>query len=90
MRAKANAVLQALYAEFGWKTRLLAPLLGRVVHFTTRREAGRLAAGWTYEPATHCDKNIHMLNLERSLKAGRENRRAPEARWVTHEIPATD
>jgi hypothetical protein len=90
MRAKANAVLQALYAEFGWKTRLLAPLLGRVVHFTTRREAGRLAAGWTYEPATHCDKNIHMLNLERSLKAGRENRRAPEARWVTHEMPATD
>ncbi len=91
MYAKANGVLQALYTEFGWKTRVLAPLLGRFVHFTTQREAKRLAKGWTYEPATHCDKNVHMLNLERALKVGRERRHAPEAvKWVTHEMPVTD
>jgi hypothetical protein len=90
MHAKVNAVLQDLYAEFGWKTRVIAPLLGRVVHFTTRREAGRLASGWTYEPATHCDKNRRMIELERTLRAGAARRASEPVKWVTHQVPATD
>ena len=90
MRAKADAVLRELYAEFGWKTRLIAPLLGRVVHFTTRREARRLAAGWTYEPATWCDKNRRMLELERSHRADTAVPAAEPVRWVTHEVRAAE
>ncbi len=90
MHAKANAVLHDLYAEFGWKTRVVAPLLGRIVHVSTQREAKRLAGGWTYEPSTHCDKNRRMLEVERTLKAGREHVRSAEARWVTHEVPVAE
>jgi hypothetical protein len=90
MYAKVDAVLQNIYKEFGWKTRALAPLMGRIVHFTTLREARRLAKGWTYEPATHCDKNIHMLRLERALDADRAKLPSEPVKWVSHEIVVTD
>ena len=41
-----------LDAEFGGVARVASRLAGPVLWWTTRREEGRLAAGWTYEPPT--------------------------------------
>ena len=46
------AVLQEIKREFGWRSRLAAPTVGRWLEFTLRREQCRLARGWTYEPPT--------------------------------------
>jgi len=50
IREKADALLKDIYATFGWRTRLIAPLIGRFAHFTLKREEARLAAGRQYEP----------------------------------------
>jgi len=56
MRKKMDDLLQELYAAFGWRARLLAPLVGRYVHRCLGREDRRLKAGWTYEPPTICHR----------------------------------
>ena len=57
MRAKMAGLLKALHEEFGWKSRLMAPLGGPYVYWKLRREEKRLAAGQTYEPPTFYEKN---------------------------------
>jgi radical SAM superfamily enzyme YgiQ (UPF0313 family) len=54
---KMAAVLGELYREFGWRARLCSKLGGPYVLHKIRREEKRLAAGWTYEPPTFCDRN---------------------------------
>jgi len=53
---RLDETLQRLYQAFGWKARLAAPLVGRLLHRQLKREAARLAAGWTYEPPTFYEK----------------------------------
>tara|TARA_Y100000294_G_C8518303_1_gene321804 strand:- start:183 stop:1247 length:1065 start_codon:yes stop_codon:yes gene_type:complete len=65
LSGKIASILRDLYEEFGWKARTIAPLLGRVVYFTTKREVKRLANGWTYEPSTRYNKNTKALELEK-------------------------
>jgi hypothetical protein len=60
-------ILRDLYREFGWTPRLVAPLLGRLFHFTLQREEKRLAAGWTYEPQTICERNAAALALDQAV-----------------------
>jgi radical SAM superfamily enzyme YgiQ (UPF0313 family) len=57
LRAKMDAILNDLYAEFGWKSRLFAAVGGRYVQWTMRREERRLARGWAYEPPTFYEQN---------------------------------
>ena len=64
LREKADQLLKDIYAEFGWTTRLIAPLIGRFAYFTLYREEKRLAAGLTYEPVSFQDKNAAALTLE--------------------------
>ena len=49
---RLKAVLEGLYAEFGLKARLAAPLVGRYIRRKLKQEAARLQSGWTYEPPT--------------------------------------
>jgi len=56
--AKISQVLHDLYHEFGLKSRLLAPLVGRYLRFTMAREDRRLRRGQTYEPPTLCDTKL--------------------------------
>jgi hypothetical protein len=58
MKAKMTAILQDLYREFGWKSRIYAAFGGRWVLNRMRKEEKRLAAGWTYEPPTFYEKNF--------------------------------
>ena len=50
-------VLDEVYAEFGWKARLAAPMVGRYLYHKLRREERRLQNGWTYEPPTFYETN---------------------------------
>jgi radical SAM superfamily enzyme YgiQ (UPF0313 family) len=52
LSAKLNAIQKDLYAEFGLKARLAAPLAGLYILRSIRKEDQRLASGWTYEPPT--------------------------------------
>lgn len=61
---KMDDLLKAIYAEFGWKTRLVAPLFGRYAYGRLKREEARLAGGWTYEPVCACEKNAAAMALE--------------------------
>ncbi len=76
IREKAENLLRDIYAAFGWKTRLIAPLIGRYALFTLKREEERLAAGWTYEPRPFYERNAAALALAKKpaarVKAERE------------------
>jgi biotin synthase-like enzyme len=50
-------ILDELIAEFGWKSRLAAPIVGRYFYRTLQREEQRLKDGWTYEPPTSYETN---------------------------------
>lgn len=63
---KLTSLLHEIYLEFGWMPRAVAPLVGRYLHFSMKKEAKRLEKGWTYEPKTFYEKNPAALALENS------------------------
>jgi hypothetical protein len=65
MAAKADLVLQDLYAEFGLKSRFYATVGSRYVLHTIRQEEKRLARGWTYEPPTLYEANFPQADARR-------------------------
>lgn len=72
LQKKAARLLTDLYAEFGWRTRFLAPLIGRYVFNRLGKEEKRLAAGHSYEPNSICEKNVAEMILERSSATTRK------------------
>ncbi|HDP26048.1 MAG TPA: B12-binding domain-containing radical SAM protein [Deltaproteobacteria bacterium] len=72
MYGTIGSILRDIYKEFGWKTRIVAPLLGRFIHASTNREQKRLETGWTYEPAVVYKKNDLALALETSACTEKE------------------
>ena len=60
LRAKMSALLKDLHREFGLRSRLYATLGGRYLLRRIRKEAKRLAAGWTYEPPTFYEKSVDL------------------------------
>ena len=67
---KLASLLGDIYLEFGWLPRISAPLIGRYLYITMKREEKRLGNGWTYEPKTFCEKNPAALALEKSTGKG--------------------
>jgi hypothetical protein len=72
LKEKAGKLLSDIYAAFGWKTRLVAPLIGRYVFNRLNKEERLLAAGSTYEPRSHYELNTAALALETTDAAGHE------------------
>jgi len=66
MQQKMADLLDDLYAAFGWKTRLIAPLFGRYALARLSREEQKLKRGWTYEPATVLERNPAAAALEKA------------------------
>lgn len=56
--AEINGLLKEISREFGWKTRLLAPVIGRYLFVSMKLEDKRLQKGWTMEPATFVENNF--------------------------------
>jgi hypothetical protein len=81
MASRMNFLLTDLYAAFGWKSRIAAPLLGRYLSAAIKKEEKRLAAGWTYEPDTFYEKNAAALSLT-DATAGAVAPRAVRAKWI--------
>jgi hypothetical protein len=71
METKMGALLQGLYREFGWKTRLFAPLVGMVLYRSLLKEEVRLQNGKSCEPPAFYEKNAAALALEQRRKGRR-------------------
>jgi hypothetical protein len=76
-RARARALGAALRREFGVRTALLAPLLGRALLVAADREARRLRAGQAYEPPT-----FYEVNRPGALPLPSRHPRPRPCRWV--------
>jgi radical SAM superfamily enzyme YgiQ (UPF0313 family) len=52
-----SELLEELYDEFGWRSRLAAPLVGRYLYGALRKQNEMLSNHWTYEPPTFYETN---------------------------------
>lgn len=57
MFLKMKDLLLDIYSEFGWKTRLIAPLVGCYAFRRLLKEERQLSNGWQYEPQSYYEKN---------------------------------
>lgn len=64
IEGKMNLFLRELYREFGMKTRIAAPLIGRYALNALKKEAHRLEDEWTQELRPFYEKNAAALSLE--------------------------
>jgi len=65
LHKKADVLLKDIYAAFGWKTKLIAPLFGIYILITLKKEEERrLSAGWVYEPSCFYEKNPEVELLK--------------------------
>ena len=58
-------LLDRLYREFGWTTRIVASVTGRYLLHTLKNEEKRLAEGWSYEPQEFYEKNAAARAVEK-------------------------
>jgi radical SAM superfamily enzyme YgiQ (UPF0313 family) len=65
LREQANQLLADIYAAFGWKTRLIAPLFGRYIASRLKKEEAGLAAGACLEPRAFCEQNAAAVARKR-------------------------
>ncbi|HUH65447.1 MAG TPA: cobalamin-dependent protein [Syntrophales bacterium] len=72
---KADRLLKDICAEFGWKTKIIAPVIGVCAFYSLKKEEERLARGWTYEPSSFYEKNDAALALEEAQEAKRKSDR---------------
>lgn len=84
MAKKVEDLLKDLYNTFGWLTRITAPIIGRYVYYTIKREEQRLGRGWTYEPGSFYEKNEAALALEQADPETFKFK-TPRIEWVTCE-----
>ena len=86
--AELSDLLKAIYREFGWKTRLIAVVVGMYLLVSMKREERRLARGWTIEPDCFYEKNQAALKLD-PMPGSRPARMPEKGQWVGgHPSPA--
>ena len=78
---KMEGLLKRLYREFGWKTRLFAPLAGRYLYHNLKKEEVRLQNGWSYEPPAFYEKNPAALAMENQQETTKPV--SSTVQWVT-------
>jgi radical SAM superfamily enzyme YgiQ (UPF0313 family) len=76
-----STLLNDIYREFGWKTRLIAPVVGRYLLAAIKLEERRLAKGWTLEPECFYEKNRAALQLNEKPRT-RPAREPEKVRWA--------
>lgn len=73
MVSKLDALLREVYAAFGLKARLVAPIGGRYVLRKLREEDARLNAGWTYEPPTFYEQTNQRPHVDANAASNRSS-----------------
>jgi len=63
MAEKMEALLKDIYRTFGWKTRIITPLIGLYALAKFTREEKRLKEGCIYEPCSFHEKNAAAIAL---------------------------
>ncbi|NBB73822.1 MAG: radical SAM protein [Bacteroidetes bacterium] len=81
---RMDALLRDLYAEFGLKARIAAPLIGRYLLNRARREEERLRAAGTLEPPTFYERNYASDDEATLLKSVAARPREPAAPSPVH------
>lgn len=84
MKKKLDDIFQDLCHEFGWKVRLIAPVIGTVVLHGIKSEAKRLENNWTYEPKTIYEKNTKALKLLGKDHPNYKKSDVKEIDWVSY------
>jgi hypothetical protein len=69
LHGELDALMKDIYREFGWKSRVLAPLMGLYISHMVKKEEELLASGWKYEPPTFYEKNAAAQKLEDRFQA---------------------
>lgn len=82
LRQRMKTLLREMYKTFGWKTRFIAPLMGRYLLFSMKREEKRLALDWAPEPQTFYRINNAVASLPK-FKADPESMTSAEVNWQT-------
>lgn len=78
---RLDLLLRDIYKEFGWKSRVTAPAVGRFLWSTLKKEEKLLQSGWTYEPNTFYEKNEAAIALTET-EAKMKNSKAVSTQWV--------
>lgn len=68
MKQKIDELLKNLYRTYGWKTRLLSPVIGSYALACLIREERRLKKGWACEPLSFVNKNAAALALRKTRR----------------------
>jgi hypothetical protein len=68
MFLKMKDLLLDIYSEFGWKTRLIAPLMGWYAFRRLLKEDRQLSNGWQYEPQSYYERNPKAAALHSQQK----------------------
>ncbi len=76
IHSKVDTLLKKIYMEFGWKTRMAAPIIGMYAYFSLKKEEKKLANGWTYESPSFYEKNKAALALEAKQKVSAKKPKA--------------
>ncbi|MFA6600491.1 MAG: B12-binding domain-containing radical SAM protein [Candidatus Omnitrophota bacterium] len=84
-----SGLFDDLCGEFGWKTRLVAPVYGIFLLAAMHLEARRLERGWTYEPRTFREGPKSRKPSSPDLQAQSRCPRAEEPTRVWPQVPAT-
>ena len=84
--AELSTLLKDIYKEFGWKTRLIAPVVGSYLLAAMKMEERRLSRGWTLEPVCFYEQNQAARRLAKGPRTERI-RDQEKAQW-TGEIPS--
>jgi hypothetical protein len=63
MHTTMDALLKDIFAEFGWITRIITPLMGRYALGKLKKEEARLRRGWSYEPTPYYEKNTSAVAM---------------------------
>jgi radical SAM superfamily enzyme YgiQ (UPF0313 family) len=84
---RADKLLKDIYATFGWKTKIIAPLIGRYTFFSLKKEEERLAIGWAYEPCCFYERNESAKALEVAQAVKHRLRVQEKSPTVTEPLP---
>jgi hypothetical protein len=76
IHSKIDTLLKEIYMEFGWKTKVVAPIIGIYAYLGFRKEEKKLANGWTYESPSFYEKNKAALTLEAKQKVSAKKPKA--------------
>ena len=64
---RVTDTLEHIYREFGLKSRVAAPIIGRIVLYLLKKEEQRLLLGYTCEPPTLYENSVKAVRATKQV-----------------------